>query len=109
MLSEWINPSKKNTQTETFFLAERDLKTFAESEVDSIGNQWTVQQIERIVTADNLCSCKDPIDMVFMVSKKWNSNKLLFLSCALRGPKSAAVQIDAQKMFNYSEKMINST
>ncbi|XP_068711385.1 short transient receptor potential channel 5-like isoform X2 [Montipora foliosa] len=52
--------------------AERDLKTFAESEVDSIGNQWTVQQIERIVTADNLCSCKDPIDMVFKVNRKLN-------------------------------------
>ena len=42
-------------------------------EVDSISNQWTVEKIERIVTAENLCSCKNPIDVVFRVSKKWSS------------------------------------
>ncbi|XP_068743962.1 short transient receptor potential channel 4-like [Montipora capricornis] len=52
--------------------AEKDLKKFIESEVDSIGNQWTVEKIERIVTAENLCSCKNPIDVVFMVNRKLN-------------------------------------
>ena len=54
-----------------FFLAEKDLNNFIESkEISTFNREWNVQAIERVVTAENLCSCRDPIDMAFRVSRK---------------------------------------
>ena len=48
---------------------ERNLTKLVESVENSKGQQWNVEDIKRIVTAQNLCSCKNPIDMAFKVYK----------------------------------------
>ena len=55
-----------------FFLAEENLENFiANKEDPTFSREWNVQEIERVVTAESFCSCRDPIDMAFKVS--WNS------------------------------------
>ena len=40
----------------------------ANKEDPTFSPEWNVQKIERVVTAESFCSCRDPIDMAFKVS-----------------------------------------
>ncbi|KAL9984529.1 hypothetical protein ACROYT_G006832 [Oculina patagonica] len=48
---------------------EEALKKLIESNKAPTGEQWNVYDIENIVTANNLCSCKDPVTMAFKVNQ----------------------------------------
>ena len=50
-----------------FFLAEKGLNNFIG--IEEITRDWNVHKIEQVVTAENLCSCRDPIDTAFKVSR----------------------------------------
>lgn len=49
--------------------AEEALDNFiANKEDPTFSREWNVQKIERVVTAESFCSCRDPIDMAFKVN-----------------------------------------
>ncbi|XP_015754083.1 PREDICTED: uncharacterized protein LOC107333748 isoform X1 [Acropora digitifera] len=49
--------------------AEENLENFiANKEDPTFSREWNVQEIERVVTAESFCSCRDPIDMAFKVN-----------------------------------------
>ena len=46
---------------------EVDLRKFIEQSKNPKGKRWNVDDIVNMVTAENLCSCRDPINMAFQV------------------------------------------
>ena len=47
---------------------EKELKKLIKSGKSPTGEHWNVDNIKNIVTAKNLCSCRDPITTAFDVS-----------------------------------------